>query len=732
MVKFNMKNIRRNILIKDLLNKFNRLKNRFRTVALIFLHLLFLLQANQLLYPIGRYQSRYFSFQISVQAQNVILQLRQGTYSGKLYEAVFAVSEEAAPHKTDFLNLVEKIRINPKFKAVQKEEDRADIILQLLHEFVFRTYSGNDSRISEMFKNGLFNCVSSSLLYNMVLDYFNMKSKAAVVPEHVFSIFVASQRNIDAETTVKYGFNAGQERNITDELRRITGLVRVPASNPNRQVISNFQLVSYLFSQTGNFWGLSNRHETSLPLFVKSLLIYPQNQSGIEGLKLTYYKFAEQALNTGDYERSIGIMEELAQLLNSDATARYAAVAHFNNVFVRLMNEKKFEPAVSLIEKFRNHAMLGEHARKLSPNLYLQYADFLNKSGKFRSALKVIREKSEAFPELKEIIPILFHQRLSLLIQRKQYEKAIQIAIEGMQYDQKFINQLVNIYAVWVTALVQLNRQQDAYLVIKELAKSPYRNENANEIVSNYIQYYVSFLVHRGELQKAKEVMELETPGLPASIAANIREYYYVSGSAYLLKKGDLENSCQFFLHAAVHFNTGERFRAFQTNYPVRLVITAKETNQLQQADSLLEKIAQKLGAEYIKQAKSMLHYFYAVIDLNAGNYEAGIDNIRKGLSFFRSTHLMELLQNAAQHTVNNYFQNNNVDKALEIAEKAFLMAERTGGLLVLYKQTAIRAAQYYINQRKKDKAREILLRVKRLLPDDGDIERELNNLAGN
>ena len=85
----------------------------------------------------------------------------------------------------------------------EKQKEFAEDLLIILHNRIFKKYIYNSNRIFSIINNGLFNCVSSSILYAIFLKKYGLESVGVETQDHVFiKIMFNNNESIDVETTV--------------------------------------------------------------------------------------------------------------------------------------------------------------------------------------------------------------------------------------------------------------------------------------------------------------------------------------------------------------------------------------------------------------------------------------------------------------------------------------------------------------------------------------------------
>lgn len=109
---------------------------------------------------------------------------------------------------------VEKIR--PEVEKCGDDEKKGAVIFQHMTNAFFKQWAGGDellgyrfeqSQLTELFRTGHFNCISSSLLYIVCCRYFGLNVKGVEIPSHIFvQLETSAGKKIDIETTIKTGY----------------------------------------------------------------------------------------------------------------------------------------------------------------------------------------------------------------------------------------------------------------------------------------------------------------------------------------------------------------------------------------------------------------------------------------------------------------------------------------------------------------------------------------------
>ena len=120
----------------------------------------------------------------------------------------------------------------------------AEILLEWMHENVLNRYVLNQTKMDVLLDKGTYNCVSSAVLYLILVRSRDMTVHGVLTPDHAF----CRVDGIDVETTTAYGFDPGTRREAVDSFSGRTGFTYVPPGNYNqRQDIGEKELISLIY-----------------------------------------------------------------------------------------------------------------------------------------------------------------------------------------------------------------------------------------------------------------------------------------------------------------------------------------------------------------------------------------------------------------------------------------------------------------------------------------------------
>jgi len=116
--------------------------------------------------------------------------------------------------------------IRPSIEAAENTYDKGKKLYEAMIKVFFDLGSGGKlkgyqfeaSNISALFKNGTFNCISSTMLYVILGKYFNLSIVGAEIPSHVFAILkIDDSTKVDIETTVSNGYDIKHDQQFFNQ-----------------------------------------------------------------------------------------------------------------------------------------------------------------------------------------------------------------------------------------------------------------------------------------------------------------------------------------------------------------------------------------------------------------------------------------------------------------------------------------------------------------------------------
>jgi len=214
-------------------------------LAIVFFHLIFMqvvpAQARTGIVPFTELTPLPLSQQLSTMREPIpvetILDASLG-FSG-------ASDAAAASAKDRISSLLVKFR--GEVADLSDQAVLAERALAFLHKNLFASYSVQQTRVDTALETGVYNCVSSAVLYMILARSVGLSVGGVRTSDHAFCSVLVNGQQIDVETTNPFGYNPGAKKDFTDSFGKLTGYTYVPpGSYRDRRAIGEKELLSLI------------------------------------------------------------------------------------------------------------------------------------------------------------------------------------------------------------------------------------------------------------------------------------------------------------------------------------------------------------------------------------------------------------------------------------------------------------------------------------------------------
>jgi len=299
---------------------------------------------------------------------------------------------------------LEKIRtaveaLNKTGELPSSGREKAEFILTYMHRNILKSYSLYQSRIDTIFSNGSYNCVSSAVLYMILCTAAGIDVSGVVTKDHALAMVHINGEDIDVETTNRYGFDPGNQKEFHDQFGKTTGFAYVPARNyRDRQTIGKIELISLILNNRISDHERQNRYSDSVPLAIDmaALLL---GETSVSVSKTNSQNNLFEDPNNYLMDRIFNYGAWLLRAGREEDCLRWAAIASpvfpdtqrwqefimaaVNNKISKLLRENKLTDARNFLEAQKNKLT---HANYAQLDNILTDAEILNKANRIGSS----------------------------------------------------------------------------------------------------------------------------------------------------------------------------------------------------------------------------------------------------------------------------------------------------------------------------------------------------------
>ncbi|MDR2168639.1 MAG: hypothetical protein LBP59_00675 [Planctomycetaceae bacterium] len=196
-------------------------------------------------------------------------------------------------------------------------------LFEALHGEMMYKYDINCTNVSNVFETGKFNCVSATVLFNVLGEKANLKIHAIEMPEHVLSRMNFQNKQIDVETTCPKWFridnkedlaaatlqrvakpepatpNPIAKNNINEKNNQniLTQSEQVEKLSRNSRDLTSVQLIAIIYYNTGIDLEKEERYPEAIIANLKALHLDPESENAWKNLLVPINNWAIKLSN---------------------------------------------------------------------------------------------------------------------------------------------------------------------------------------------------------------------------------------------------------------------------------------------------------------------------------------------------------------------------------------------------------------------------------------------------
>ncbi len=314
-----------------------------------------------------------------------------------------ASDASAAAAKDKLVGLLRKFR--DEVADVTEQAALAEKALVFLHKNLLTTYSVLQTRVDTALDTGVFNCVSSAVLYMIVARSVGLSVSGVRTTDHAFCTVLVNGQQVDVETTNPDGFNPGAKKEFTDSFGKITGFRYVPPGNyGDRRTIGEKELLSLILYNRVSEYGDSRFFQDALqPAVSAYALIGSEEMRGVMGIAFSNYVTSLGVRQ--DYSQAVQFMDAVKASFGGIVDLDQPRRDMYHNWVVSLIDANAILDADALLSQPGTRAALDEADwTNLSVVVVQQRAQSEVEIGGFLAAAGIV---TEAMARLGRVQPLL-------------------------------------------------------------------------------------------------------------------------------------------------------------------------------------------------------------------------------------------------------------------------------------------------------------------------------------
>jgi len=207
-----------------------------------------------------------------------------------------------------------KNEIQESLPNYHSQKQIAQAIGHYLHGHVYTKYKFNATTLKEVFETGFFNCLSSTILMNILLKAFGIEAKTIVLPTHVYTLAIIDGVNTEIENTIREGLSISQDKASQKRFNQLTGF-DYNSNSKQKVIITWTESIGLLYSNRSYFDAKKKDHYKAFQSMMKAQALLanaPSEQKNLTAgyLNYSYYTYKNENKPLQTYLKTLSILEE--------------------------------------------------------------------------------------------------------------------------------------------------------------------------------------------------------------------------------------------------------------------------------------------------------------------------------------------------------------------------------------------------------------------------------------
>ncbi|NQT27837.1 hypothetical protein HQ585_20940 [candidate division KSB1 bacterium] len=284
-------------------------------------------------------------------------------------------------------NLLEKVRAIP-FDPSDRPGS-ASKVFNYLHATWLKNYQLEATTLLDIVHTKTFNCVSSTILYNLICDDLGWGTEGFETPSHVFTIFNNFTQEVMVENTSPMGFNImsnleGYTKYLAHYYRQ-SDVLKIGLDqlyyheHKNGRRIDNTELLGLLAYNQAYFARKKKNYARAYELIMLAQLFNRDSRSNTKLEMGLYYIWGKKLFEDGKIHQAFEVLADGAYRYPDDP----GLVKNTNTAFYRTLQifyeERNWDETFVLIEEMKDLDILEDQYRDAILSLLTKWAAFLSK-----------------------------------------------------------------------------------------------------------------------------------------------------------------------------------------------------------------------------------------------------------------------------------------------------------------------------------------------------------------
>ncbi len=449
--------------------------------------------------------------------------------------ALLASGVTDAEARSDYLARIDALTSEAAtaLDLTQPPEESGALLLEWLHARALTGgYRERQTNLSGVLDDGVFNCVSSAVLYNAIAGRLGFDVRAIEVPDHAFSIVYDGLSHMDVETTTAQGFNPLRDR--VAEFEKLTGFRYIPQSNKSkRREIDAAGLAALIYYNHGVTHLQEGRYQEAVFANFRAMSLDPDFASAATNALAALGRWSTSLAEAGNWEDATEVSAVGVRLAPEDKGLMATQKAIWQKWAFTEADDGRPEAALGILAS-ASRKTGDESFDSMRSAVLTRPAEELIGSGNWQAALDVTAAAGdlldpEAMADLADWRSAVFRRWAHAEMDHVQFERALDVLAEGLRTypgDHDLERAIRYLAQEWARAVDYLDGLEALRTVVAALPEVDWLEEIAEAFIRRHVRSGLSTAVLGAALADVRDAEDLVGPETALRLGAFVYETY--------------------------------------------------------------------------------------------------------------------------------------------------------------------------------------------------------------
>ena len=266
--------------------------------------------------------------------------------------------------------------------------------------FMYNEYKKKATTLIDIFKKKHYNCVSATVLYNLLCDDLGLSTEAFETPTHVYTIFNNFAETVMVENTTSMGFNILKNLNrysqylaqyYPENMKLKIGLHRLYAyENSKGRKINNTELLGLICYNLAIFNSQDRNYKKAYSYVELAQCFNEDSRSNRKFEVSLYYRWGQQLFGDREYYQAFEILADAYYRYPDNEDFKKNCLSAYVKALNQLWNRKDWNLSLTIMQEIADLEILSDKSLFFQKRILKQWINVLNSQNKKEDAESAI------------------------------------------------------------------------------------------------------------------------------------------------------------------------------------------------------------------------------------------------------------------------------------------------------------------------------------------------------